>query len=270
MIPQAHIEEWFRQAPWPLPAMVEQDLIISRALVAMFSQQAIADALVFRGGTALHKLHLAPPARYSEDIDFVQSVASPIGPVFDAIRGTLDPILGEPRRKRGPGVVSLIYRMESEGPPVVPMRLKVEINSREHFSLLGVIRKHFAVESAWFRGTCEIPTFRLEEMLGSKLRALYQRRKSRDLFDLWLGLTYGQADSALVVRCFRRFLEAQGVRISAAEFRLNLSAKMSDSQFLSDMANLLRPGTAFDVHAAYEVVSARLIDVLDHPDTEVG
>lgn len=50
---------------------VEQELIICRALVDMYSHQPLAESLVFRGGTALFKLHLSP-ARYSEDIDLVQ------------------------------------------------------------------------------------------------------------------------------------------------------------------------------------------------------
>ncbi len=268
MIPQAYIEEWSRHTPWPSPAMVEQDLIISRALVAMFTEQTVTDALAFRGGTALHKLHLDTAARYSEDMDFVQTAAGPIGPILDAIRGTLDPILGAPQRKFGRGLVTIIYRMESEGPPAVSMRLKVEINSREHFAILGIVRKRFAVESSWFRGACEIPTFRIEEMLGSKLRALYQRRKGRDLFDLWVGLTLGQADPTVIVRCFRRFLKAQGLRVSAAEFRLNLTAKLSDPVFVADMGQLLRPGQVFDILAAYEVVTTQLLDALDRPDTE--
>ncbi|MGI6100273.1 MAG: nucleotidyl transferase AbiEii/AbiGii toxin family protein [Kiritimatiellia bacterium] len=268
MIPQAYIEEWFRQAPWPLPVMVEQDLIISRALVAVFSEETIARGLVFRGGTAIHKLHLASAARYSEDIDLVQGAPEPIGPIIDAIRVVLDPLLGTPQRKFGRGLVTIMYRMESEGAPAVPMRLKIEINSREHFALLGIMRKPFAVESSWFRGACEIPTFRMEELLGSKLRALYQRRKGRDLFDLWLGLTVGEADPVLVVRCFRRFLEAQGVRISAAEFRQNLAAKLSDPVFLADMAQLLRPGQVFDISAAHELVLTRLVDALERSDKE--
>ncbi len=51
---------------------MEQDLVISRALVELFSRKTIAENLAFRGGTALHKLHLAPAMRYSEDIDLVQ------------------------------------------------------------------------------------------------------------------------------------------------------------------------------------------------------
>ena len=79
-----------------------------------------------RGGTCLHKLFLQPPYRYSEDIDLVQTEAGPIGSVLDAIRARLDPWLGNPRRDRGPGIVTLTYRFESEIPPLRPMRLKIE------------------------------------------------------------------------------------------------------------------------------------------------
>lgn len=67
MIPRAYIVEWRSQAPWKTDAHVEQDLILSRALLEIFSDDFLRSALAFRGGTALHKLHLAPAARYSED-----------------------------------------------------------------------------------------------------------------------------------------------------------------------------------------------------------
>ncbi len=98
MIPHDFITEWRQHASWIEDSQVEQDLVICRALVEIFSLEEAARTLAFRGGTALHKLHLAPAARYSEDIDLVQMVAGPIGPVLDALRGVLDPWLGEPRR----------------------------------------------------------------------------------------------------------------------------------------------------------------------------
>lgn len=76
MIPRAFITAWRTEAPWLDDAMVEQDLVISRALVELFQVKDIANRLAFRGGTALHKLHLQPGARYSEDIDLVQVKAS--------------------------------------------------------------------------------------------------------------------------------------------------------------------------------------------------
>jgi predicted nucleotidyltransferase component of viral defense system len=58
------------------------------------------------------------------------------------------------------------------------------------------LKKHkFSVENQWFSGDCEITTYYLEELLGTKLRALYQRRKGRDLFDLWKALTTQKPDT---------------------------------------------------------------------------
>jgi hypothetical protein len=73
-------------APWPSDAQIEQDLILSRALVEMFSRSVVAQAFAFRGGSALHKLFLKRAGRYSEDIDLVQVDQGAIGPALDSIR----------------------------------------------------------------------------------------------------------------------------------------------------------------------------------------
>ncbi len=69
MIPRPHIAKWQKFAPWRDFAQVEQDLVISRTLVEIFSDDFLSSQLAFRGGTALHKLYLHPASRYSEDID---------------------------------------------------------------------------------------------------------------------------------------------------------------------------------------------------------
>lgn len=103
MIPHDYITEWRAEAPWVADSQVEQDLVISRALVEIFSHPALKDALAFRGGTALYRLHLKPAARYSEDIDLVRTEAGPAGPIMDALREVLDPWLGGPRWKQAEG-----------------------------------------------------------------------------------------------------------------------------------------------------------------------
>lgn len=82
MIARDYISEWRTVVPWVQDLQVEQDLVISRALVEIFSHKLLRDALAFRGGTALYKLHLKPAARYSEDIDLVQTRAEAAGPTF--------------------------------------------------------------------------------------------------------------------------------------------------------------------------------------------
>ena len=86
MIPKPHIAKWQDHAPWKQFYQVEQDLVISRALVEIFSDDFLKENLAFRGGTALHKLYLNPAPRYSEDIDLVQIKAGPIKPVMERLK----------------------------------------------------------------------------------------------------------------------------------------------------------------------------------------
>jgi hypothetical protein len=103
----------------------------------VFSEPLLSGHLAFRGGTALHKLYLTPPARYSEDIDLVQVEGGSIGDIMTALHQRLDPWLGAPKRKQSEGRMMMIYRFDSEIPPITPLRLKVEVNTREHFSVFG-------------------------------------------------------------------------------------------------------------------------------------
>jgi len=149
VIPKAAITAWRKAAPWGEDWQVEQDLILSRALVDMFSRPTVAQQAVFRGGTALHKLFFDPPGRYSEDIDLVQRDAGRIGPLIDEIRDALDPWFGQPKWKAGKGRFTLYYRFETTMAPVVRSRVKLEINTREHFAVHGLATRGFEVENRW-------------------------------------------------------------------------------------------------------------------------
>ena len=96
-------------APWQTSDMVEQDLIISRILLDLYGDTDLRDRLAFRGGTALYKLRLLPPARYSEDIDLVQIRAEPIGETIAHIREVLAPWLGMPKHEVKANAAKLYY-----------------------------------------------------------------------------------------------------------------------------------------------------------------
>lgn len=240
MIPKYLITEWREQHPWPLQNQVEQDLLISRVLVELFSDPHIATSLAFRGGTALYKLFLTPAPRYSEDIDLVQVNAEPIGETMDRIRGILDPLLGKPNRKLGRGLTTITYRYLSEETPLINLRLKLEINTREHTSVMGYIKKNFSVASSWFSGETDILTYHLEELMGTKLRALYQRNKGRDLFDFWFVMSHCQLDIPTTLEVFQHYLQRQDLSVSRAEFEKNLHEKKASELFLDDTPPLLR------------------------------
>jgi len=262
LIPAANILAWRTEHPWVSNAQVEQDLIICRAVVELFTQPLLRKRLAFRGGTALHKLFLLPATRYSEDIDLVQMKAGAIGPVMDAVHAALDAWMGTPRRDQKEGTVTLTYHASSEIAPIVQLRLKIEINTREHLAVLGLVERTFAVKTRWYAGQTTVPTFAIDELLGTKLRALYQRRKGRDLYDMWLGLTQGRANPARIVDVFRKHLVAEGNSVSRTEFERNLAQKMEHPGFLSDLPPLLRPGVAYDIEEARRLVEATVAALL--------
>jgi predicted nucleotidyltransferase component of viral defense system len=249
------ISEWKKYAPWPQSHQIEQDLIICRALVEIFNHPLLSENLAFRGGTALFKLYL-PPLRYSEDLDLVQVHAEPIGPVMDAIQEKLNSWLGPTKRSRSEGRVTLTYRMQSE--EGLPLKLKVEINSREHFAVLGFKKHRFDVNSRWFSGSTSISTYHLDELLGTKVRALYQRKKGRDLFDLWTAFRTTGIQPERVIRCFLQYMEHEDHRISRAEFEQNLIEKLNDPHFLDDIGPLVVADNGWDYDRAAEFALDRL------------
>ena len=259
MIPLDYITAWRVNAPWPQLSQIEQDLIICRALVELYNHPVIAKNLAFRGGTALFKLHLLP-ARYSEDIDLVQMQAGPIGPIMDAVQEKINPWLGIPKRKQSEGRVTLIWRVESE--EGLPLRLKVEINSREHFTVLGYQQFEFRMASRWYTGSALISSYRIDELLGTKLRALYQRKKGRDLFDLWQTAKTLAVNPETVVYCFLQYMEYEEHQLSRAEFEMNLFEKLDDSRFLDDISPLLTTGSSRDSRAAARYVLDSLVPLM--------
>jgi predicted nucleotidyltransferase component of viral defense system len=260
MIPQSAIIEWSNQVPWQTNEQVEQDLVICRSLVAIFNDEFLADSLAFRGGTALHKLYLHPQPRYSEDIDLVQIRSEPIKETLTRLRDCLS-FLGKPSVVQKRGNNTLKFRFESEIAPVQRLRLKIEINCREHFTELGWQQRKFSVDSQWFQGECELTTYRLEEMLGTKLRALYQRRKGRDLYDLYQALTKAEVDLDAVVRCYHRYMEfSTGQTPTQKQFILNMESKLEHPDFGGDLKAIIRPTETYDQNVAYDLVRETLIE----------
>lgn len=261
MIPKAYITEWSNNVPWQTNEQVEQDLVICRALIEIFKDDFLADNLAFRGGTALHKLYLQPQPRYSEDIDLVQVRSEPIKETIQHLQKALS-FLGKsnvtPRKDNN----TVYYRFESEFPPVQKMKLKIETNCREHFSILGWEKKPFNVKSEWFQGECQLTTYKLEELLGTKLRALYQRRKGRDLFDLWKALTSSNANPDLIIKCYKEYMNFSLEKPipSKKEFLLKIEAKKIDPDFLGDTAGLLRPDEKYNHEEAFKIVIDTLIE----------
>ena len=247
MIPLAHIQQWTAHAPWPDLRQVEQDLIICRAMCDLFNHPQLQGKLAFRGGTAINKLLFVRPLRYSEDIDLVQTQPETIGGIIDGVRDALS-WLGRCNRDQALHTTHLVFKFTPEAGGG-SLKLKIEINTREHQNLHGLKTYPFEIVSDWHHAKTNIVSFEPEELFGTKLRALLQRDKHRDLFDLNEGLLQLGLDRDKVIACFHYYLAQEGHSISRANAEERMLKKLTRS-LAEDIAPLLPAGVSFDDDAA--------------------
>jgi predicted nucleotidyltransferase component of viral defense system len=150
--------------------------------------------------------------------------------------------------------------MESED--ALPLKLKIEINSREHFAIMGYRKQTFQVNSRWFSGSASVITYKLDELLGTKVRALYQRKKGRDLFDLWAAFNTAAARPERVIKCFLHYMENEGHKVSHAEFEQNVSAKFDDPGFIRDIEPLILADSGYTFQKAFSFVMSELAPLI--------
>lgn len=283
MIQQTHLTAWQSHAPWPKRSQLEQDLRLARGVAAIFSDPVLNEHLAMRGGTVLHKAHLAPAARYSEDIDLVLVKPMETDVLDQHLRRVLKPILGNPTDSltadawlalRNVMKPSKILRTAYKFVPLGLSReetIKVEVNLNEHASLYPLVE----VEIGLLNDDGELTTalvrsYDINEMLGTKMRALMQRQQGRDLFDLshaWQmsqqGATKYVVDGVRAMTAFEWYLEQEGTRIEFALANAALDERLRNRRFCDDMNTLLRPGLPkFDARTGADIVRTAFLSHL--------
>ena len=110
----------------------------------------------------------------------------------------------------------------------------------------------------------QVNGFDIHEMLGTKMRALFQRRRGRDLFDLYWALTLAKPAvvPARIIESFQYYLKLEGSAAGRSEFVALLDAHLADRGFCSDMNQLLRVGITYDPQHAGEHVKSKLLSLL--------
>jgi hypothetical protein len=249
-------------------------------MVAIFRDDFLRANLAMRGGTALHKVHLAPAARYPEDIDLVlvqrrrpaivkQHLIRAVRPIMNsAPRGLIDEAVVGLRNLVQPSrIIRQNYPYQPTQPATRPAKLKIEVNCSEHVPVFEITEIPFKAGS----DEVTLRTYDIDEMLGTKLRALLQRDQSRDLFDLDRALTSPSLSHApdpdRIVHAFRKYMEGEGSTVDADAFRRDLDRKLKMVSFRNDMHQMLRAGVSFDIDAAAERVRRELLDRLDRRPT---
>ena len=120
------------------------------------------------------------------------------------------------------------------------IRLKIEINTRELESFDAPAALPLEILNPWFSGRAAVPTYTREEMVATKLRALLQRDKGRDLYDLAHALEVFEClDVDRILEIFGRFLDLAGQAISRAQAQQRMFAKLARPRILFDIRPLL-------------------------------
>jgi predicted nucleotidyltransferase component of viral defense system len=161
-------------------------------------------------------------------------------------------------------VLRLTYSVPAVSEPGAKLDIVVEANATERTPHRAIVPIPFEFT---FRDTVVksvLNGYDLHEMLGTKMRALFQRRRGRDLFDLYRALTVANpaVEPAAVIASFQHYLHQEGGVAGRAEFVAMLDAHLADRGFCTDMNPLLRVGESYDPHQAGEQVKTRLLSLL--------
>ena len=263
--------------PWAAQYQVEQDLLLCRAMVGLFDDKFLSSQIAMRGGTLLHKVHLAPPARYSEDIDLVVVGTRPPGHIRRAIRRVLADVLGTPKASvwdtialairntvKPSRVLRMTYSARSIIEPNRMLEIVVEANVTERKPHRAVVEMPFSFPFREKAVQTHIKGFDIYEMLGTKMRAMFQRKRGRDLFDLYWALSKSTTpiDPKAIIASFEHYLKQEGTKTGRAEFIGILDDHLKDRGFCSDMQPLLRTDITYDPQAAGKYVKTHVLNLL--------
>ncbi|MCL2615483.1 MAG: nucleotidyl transferase AbiEii/AbiGii toxin family protein [Dehalococcoidia bacterium] len=257
MIPASDITGWSVNHPWASRDDIEQDLLLSQAICEIANNQLLGNELILRGGTAFHKLFLPKPYRYSEDLDYVRNSAGGIGQVIKQLI-MIGERLGYKANSNLAKFPKVFWKTVSESGQ--PIRIKIEINTYERTPAMPLALKHHIIEAEYYSSRVNIATFQPEELIATKIRALYQRSKGRDLLDIWLALELLKLEPAIIVDAFKIY-RPDG--ITSALAIKNLERKLEDRKFLDDIYGLaVLRDLDYDIIAASEVVTEKLLRLL--------
>lgn len=248
------ITEWGRTHPWASEEQIEQDLLLARAVCEIASNDYLSKELVFRGGTAISKLYTDTAYRYSEDLDYVRTTTGSIGPLLTALRD-IGESLGFTVATKVSQFPKVYWKTTARNG--LPLRIKIEVNTHERESALPLVNRNLVVSSQWWSGHASVQTYQLPELVASKLRALYQRSKGRDLFDIWLALKHLKVNPDEVIEAFPLYRPEKYTANLAIS---NLNEKLESRVFRADLDSLARVQPIwYDIDNAGELVVESLL-----------
>jgi len=243
------VRNWADEGGIPDMTLAELDFRLVHALQAVYADPLLCDRLYLKGGTALNKLYLPGANRLSVDLDFnaigrreqVLRERTPIGEAVAAVLRQQDPRYDLTYRWRYDQVT--LYARYAPLTGGAPQRIKLEISFIERFAILGKVERPLLL--ALLDEPVVVHTFRLEELVSTKLRALFDRRKGRDIYDLYRAAGLDLDRPAVRKMVLYYFLRANKV-FHYPTFVSNVERKIAERGFSDDIRGLIRLGSDLD------------------------
>lgn len=229
MITRADIVE--RVTEWGLTEeVVEKDYVLGWLLWGISTDPLLSRQWVFKGGTCLKKCYIET-YRFSEDLDFTvlpggSFLPHDVDPLF---RGILSRVTAEsgidfstsPRFRLRPNQTSTEGRVYYTGPRRTPMpaRVKLDITANEVVVRPPVLQRITHPYPDSFPDESSVRCYSFEELFAEKIRAMAQRGRPRDLYDI-VNL-FRRNDLRMYPHAIRAALEekctTKGIRVPSAD-----------------------------------------------------
>lgn len=185
--------------------IAEKDYMLA-VVLKLIVNSPIGEKLVFKGGTAIHHCYLSQH-RFSEDLDFSTDKKLI---TLDEVRKVLESENYLTIKKDYESKATLkIERLLYTGPLGQPNSLKVEI---DHMQNVLLKPKKLLYNNVW-GFDFEVPTMDNREICAEKIRAMSDRARYRDFYDLYLLLEKYQLDLEEVIGLIEKKEIRQTIRL---------------------------------------------------------
>lgn len=176
--------------------IAEKDYFLALTML-IISQSPLGRKIIFKGGTALHHCYLEQH-RFSEDLDFSSNQKTVSLPEIRQIFAGID-CLNIKKDYQSKATVK-IERLQYSGPLIQPNCLKVEIDYLQNVLLVPQTHKYHNVWGIDFN----VIAMNMKEICAEKIRAMSDRARFRDFYDLFLLLEKYQPDLAEIVSYIKK------------------------------------------------------------------
>lgn len=244
------VRRWADEQGFADLLLAELDYRLVQFLKALYADSFLAERLYIKGGTAINRLYLEDSSRLSVDLDF-----NHIGPKKQVLkeRKKVRERIRELLKKQDDSYdISWKHRYEltrlkSKYKTVVgtPQRFKIEISHIERFPILEPVEKQLETSEGQFK----IATYRLEELTATKIRALFERLKGRDIYDLFF-ISKLKPDPVVTRKMFIYYFYRSRKVFNPKVHYKNLTQRYSLGSYVDDVSGFVKPTIEFSLKDA--------------------